>query len=110
MRRDFTEWVWKDNVAEIARQGIKVVTNAGGISPRRCRERMEEIAAEAGVSLKIAIVEGDDIRDMMPEIESRGITEMYSGEAFRGPTGSPAPMPIWAGAPLPMPSPPGPMW
>jgi hypothetical protein len=75
---DFTEWVWKENVREIARQGIKLVTNAGGISPAACRARMAQIAAEAGVSLKIAIVEGDDIRDQIPEL-SETVTEMYSG-------------------------------
>lgn len=82
---DFTEWVWKENVAEIARQGIKLVTNAGGISPRACRARMEQIAAEAGVSLKIAIVEGDDIRDRIPALAAEGVTEMYSGAAMPAP-------------------------
>ena len=82
---DFTDWVWKDNVREIARQGIKLVTNAGGVNPRACRARMEQLAAEAGVSLKIAIVEGDNILDQIPELAVSGIAEMYSGEAFPPP-------------------------
>ena len=82
---DFTDWVWKDNVREIARQGIKLVTNAGGVNPRACRARMEQLAAEAGVSLKIAIVEGDNILDQIPELAASGISEMYSGEAFPPP-------------------------
>ncbi|MFN3232488.1 MAG: acyclic terpene utilization AtuA family protein [Alphaproteobacteria bacterium] len=79
---DFTEWVWKDNVAEIARQGIKLVTNAGGVNPQACRARMEELAADAGVTLTIAVVEGDDIMDQIPDLASGGTAEMYSGEAM----------------------------
>ncbi|MBI1179937.1 MAG: acyclic terpene utilization AtuA family protein [Alphaproteobacteria bacterium] len=82
---DFTDWVWKDNVREIARRGIKLVTNAGGINVRGCRARMEQLAAEAGVSLKIAVVEGDDIRDQIPGLAAEGLAEMYSGEAFPAP-------------------------
>ena len=37
-------------------RGVKIVTNAGGLNPRACRARMEAIAAEAGLSFKIAIV------------------------------------------------------
>ena len=40
------------------RTGTKIVTNAGGVNPRACLERMEKLAAEAGLSFRIAIVEG----------------------------------------------------
>ena len=39
--RDFTDWVWKDNLAAFKSQGVKVVTNAGGMNPHECRRRME---------------------------------------------------------------------
>jgi hypothetical protein len=82
---DFTDWVWKDNVREIARRSIKLVTNAGGVNPRACRARMEQLAAEAGVNLKIAVVEGDNVLDQIPALAAEGIAEMYSGEAFPAP-------------------------
>jgi hypothetical protein len=78
--RDFTEWVWKDNIRELNRQGIKVVTNAGGLNPRACRARMEALAAEAGLSFKIAIVEGDDLRSNLDLLAD--VREMVSGDAF----------------------------
>jgi hypothetical protein len=80
--RDFTDWVWKDNVRALADKGIKLVTNAGGVNPRACRARMEELAAAQGVSLKIAIVEGDDLMDRIPALAGTGVQEMYSGETF----------------------------
>jgi hypothetical protein len=78
--RDFTEWVWKDNLSELKAQGIKVVTNAGGLNPKACRDRMQALAAEAGLSFKIAIVEGDDLRGDLGRLD--GAKEMTSGAGF----------------------------
>jgi hypothetical protein len=51
--RDFTDWVWKDNLQALKAGGVKLVTNAGGLNPAACRARTEELAAEAGLSFKI---------------------------------------------------------
>ncbi len=77
---DFTEWVWKDNLRELKATGTKIVTNAGGLTPKACVERMHAIAKEAGLSFKIAYVTGDDIMDRVSEIS--GHTEMFTGERF----------------------------
>lgn len=78
--RDFTEWVWKDNLAEFKAQGVKVITNAGGLNPHACRARMEELAAAAGLSFKIAVVEGDDLMQGIDALA--GMTELYTGAPF----------------------------
>lgn len=77
---DFTEWVWKENIRELKATGTKIVTNAGGLTPKACVERMQEIAREAGLSFKIAYVTGDDIMDRVPEIS--GHAEMFTGAPF----------------------------
>ncbi|MDO8381124.1 acyclic terpene utilization AtuA family protein [Phenylobacterium sp.] len=83
--RDFTEWVWKDNLQELKAQGVKIVTNAGGLNPQACRARMEELAAAAGLSFKIAVVEGDDLMDRLGDLSARGLTEMFTNAAFPDP-------------------------
>ncbi|SEJ78181.1 Protein of unknown function [Sphingomonas sp. OV641] len=83
--RDFTEWVWKDNLREFKEQGVCVVTNAGGVNPEACRARMEEIAAEAGISFRIAIITGDDLIDRVPDFAANGILEMFSDLPFPDP-------------------------
>ena len=83
--RDFTEWVWKDNLQELKAQGVKIVTNAGGLNPRACRARMEELAAAAGLTFKIAVVEGDDLMDRLDDLSARGLTEMFTDAAFPDP-------------------------
>ncbi|MFC3069111.1 acyclic terpene utilization AtuA family protein [Phenylobacterium soli] len=81
--RDFTDWVWKDNLHELKAQGVKIVTNAGGLNPQACRARMEELAAEAGLSFKIAVVEGDDLMGRLSELTP--LREIYTDAPFPNP-------------------------
>ncbi len=83
--RDFTEWVWKDNLRELKAQGVRIVTNAGGLNPRACRARMEELAAAAGLSFRIAVIEGDDLAGQLPDLATRGLTEMFTDAPFPDP-------------------------
>ncbi len=46
-----------------AERGIKVVTNAGGLNPAGCADRVRDIADRVGVSVRVAHVEGDDLMD-----------------------------------------------
>src|SRR6201995_4065852 len=46
---------------EIHERGIKVVTNAGALNPAAAAAAFADAAREAGVELKIAAVEGDDL-------------------------------------------------
>ncbi|MSX55687.1 MAG: acyclic terpene utilization AtuA family protein, partial [Actinobacteria bacterium] len=47
-------------------KGIKVVTNAGGLNPAGCAEKVQLIAEALGLNVKVAYIEGDDL---MPRIE-----------------------------------------
>ncbi|MBF5057915.1 hypothetical protein Y5W_03209 [Alcanivorax sp. 521-1] len=58
---DFVHQVMAPLAKEIKDKNIKVISNAGGVNPRACREALRAVFAEAGVDLKIALVEGDDL-------------------------------------------------
>lgn len=77
---DFTDWIWKDNAHALKQRGVKIVTNAGGLNPRACRARMQQLAAEAGLTFKIAIVEGDDLRPRLAEFADE--REMDTGAPY----------------------------
>ncbi|MBW2400488.1 MAG: DUF1446 domain-containing protein [Deltaproteobacteria bacterium] len=48
--------------------GIKVVSNAGGLDPDRCADAVAEVADKLGLHPKIAYVRGDDLLPRMDEL------------------------------------------
>jgi hypothetical protein len=67
---------------EIARQRIKVISNAGGVNPRACAKLLERAIEKAGLELKVAVVVGDDLIARQEEFRRAGTREMFTGEAF----------------------------
>lgn len=64
----------------IAAQGIKVVSNAGGLNPQACREALRRACGEAGVELRIAVVTGDDLLPRRAALADAGVRELTTGE------------------------------
>ncbi|MDP7427165.1 MAG: DUF1446 domain-containing protein [Alphaproteobacteria bacterium] len=79
---DFIQYVMPAIVRPVAEQGIRVIANAGGMNSQACAEAVRKIAAEAGVSLKVAVVLGDDLMPRLDEVRALGPTEWASGEAL----------------------------
>ncbi len=56
-------------------KGIRIVTNAGGVSPEACREALFGVIRKLGLTgIKVGIVTGDDISDRLPELIKAGHT------------------------------------
>ena len=53
-------------------RGIKVVSNAGGLDPEGCATALAELAANLGLSPKIAYVRGDDLMPKIAELAGDG--------------------------------------
>ena len=78
---DFVDSAMKQVLPEVLKRGIKVVANAGGVNPKGCADALAAVADELGVSVKIAVVEGDDLRADLPTLRAAGgVTDMFSGE------------------------------
>jgi len=79
---DFVTQVLAPNAAEIARQGVKLIANAGGVNPGACGEAARAAIDEAGLDLKVAVITGDDLVSRAEELAGRDLREMFSGDAF----------------------------
>ena len=76
---DFVEIVARQNLAACRERGIKLVANAGGVNPQACAEALRKLAAELGVSMKIGVVDGDDVTPLVPKLREAGTTDFYTG-------------------------------
>ena len=79
---DFVSAVMKPNLTEIARQSVRIVSNAGGVNPRACANALRGVIAELNLDLKVACVLGDDMIGQRNEIAAQGHKEMFSGDEF----------------------------
>lgn len=53
---------------------VKIVTNAGGLAPRRCGEAVHAILREAGLpAIRVGVVDGDDVLDQLVEGPTRDL-------------------------------------
>lgn len=82
---DFITGALKPHLKEIARQGVRVIANAGGVNPRACADAARAAAAEAGLDLTVAVVEGDDLLAKAQAFADAGVSEMFSGAPFPDP-------------------------
>jgi hypothetical protein len=76
---DFVTAVMEPLAREIAEKKIKVITNAGGVNPQACRDAVLKACDAAGVTLKVALVLGDDLQPRLEELRSLDIREMDTG-------------------------------
>jgi hypothetical protein len=79
---DFVSRVMKHSLKDALAQGVRVVTNAGGVNPLACREALLAVAREQGLSPKVAVVLGDDLLPIKEQLAAEGVREMYSGAAL----------------------------
>ncbi|WDG40973.1 DUF1446 domain-containing protein [Pseudomonas synxantha] len=73
---DFVE-VLTPLLADIKQQGIKVISNAGGINPQACAAALQAACDQAGIGLKIAVLLGDDLHPQLKHLPTAN--DMFTG-------------------------------
>ncbi|MGH6645170.1 MAG: acyclic terpene utilization AtuA family protein, partial [Bradyrhizobium sp.] len=81
---DFVEHVMAPLLPQLVERGIKVVANAGGVNPLACKKALEEVAAKAGVTVRVAVVLGDDLNGRRKDFAD--CTEIETGKPIPGTT------------------------
>lgn len=80
--RDFVE-VIEAILPEIAEDGIKVISNAGGVNPEACKDALLKIINQQGYKdVKVAVVDGDDILSKIDSLiaHDHPLNNMETGE------------------------------
>ncbi len=77
---DFVSAAMAPNLGQIAAQGVKVISNAGGVNPLACAEALRSHIKAEGLSLRVAVVSGDDLLERASEFQDA--REMFSGETL----------------------------
>ncbi|MGV0714481.1 acyclic terpene utilization AtuA family protein [Mycolicibacterium sp. XJ662] len=67
-------------------RGVKVVSNAGGIDPQGCADKVRQIADRLGIAVSVAVVTGDDLTGRLDELRSAGevLRHLDTGEPWSG--------------------------
>jgi hypothetical protein len=79
---DFAAVTMKAILKDVVDQGIRVISNAGGVNPQACANAIAALATEQGLAVKIAVVLGDDVIALLPQLRGEGVTELQSGAAL----------------------------
>ncbi|MET3494042.1 acyclic terpene utilization AtuA family protein [Variovorax boronicumulans] len=81
---DFVSVAMKSVLKDVVKQGIRVVSNAGGVNPQGCADALAALAKEQGIELKIAVVSGDDVSPLLPQLRQAQppVHELQSGAAL----------------------------
>lgn len=77
---DFISLAMKPNLAAIADQGVKILSNAGGVNPQACADALRAEISAQGLDLKVACIIGDDLLGSVNDLAAAGVSEMFSGE------------------------------
>ncbi len=67
---DFVTAAVKPHLKTLMERGIRLVSNAGGLNPARCRDALLALAREQGLEPRIAVVTGDDVLARSAQLET----------------------------------------
>ncbi len=83
---DFVAVTMNAILKDVVGRGIRIVSNAGGVNPEGCAAALRALAAEQGVSVRIATVSGDDVMPLLPALRqgTPAVAELQSGAPLPG--------------------------
>ena len=77
---DFVSAIVAPHLRAIAESGVKLISNAGGVNPEACGRAIRQLIDDAGLSLKVAVITGDDLMPKLDEVLGAAPSEMFTGD------------------------------
>jgi len=79
---DFVSAIVAPQLQAIADSGVKLISNAGGVNPEACGRAIRQLIEDAGLSLKVAVITGDDLMPKLDKVLAAEPAEMFTGESM----------------------------
>ena len=79
---DFVAVTMKSILKDVVQKNIRVISNAGGVNPEACARAIQALAAEQGIAVRVAVVQGDDVAPLLSTLREEGVRELQSGAAL----------------------------
>ena len=77
---DFVSAIVAPHLLAIADSGVKLISNAGGVNPEACGRALRQVIEGAGLSLKVAVITGDDLMPKLGQVLDSEPAEMFTDE------------------------------
>ena len=77
---DFVSGIVAPHLQAIGDSGVKLISNAGGVNPEACGRAIRQLISDAGLSLKVVVITGDDLMPKLEQVLGSEPTEMFTGE------------------------------
>ena len=77
---DFVSAIVAPHLQAIADSGVKLISNAGGVNPEACGRALRQVIEGAGLSLKVAVITGDDLMPKLGQVLDSEPAEMFTDE------------------------------
>ncbi|MES2151311.1 MAG: acyclic terpene utilization AtuA family protein [Pseudomonadota bacterium] len=77
---DFVSVAMRAVLKDALEKNMRIVANAGGVNPQACAAALKALADELGLSVKIAVIDGDDVMALLPSLRQEHVAKPYSGE------------------------------
>ena len=77
---DFVSAIVAPHLQAIADSGVKLISNAGGVNPEACGRALRQVIEGAGLSLKVAVITGDDLMPKLGQVLDSEPVEMFTDE------------------------------
>ena len=77
---DFVTTAMAAVLPQVVQRGIRVISNAGGVNPQACARALQALATSQGLTLKVAVVLGDDVLPRVDQLREEGTRHMSTGD------------------------------
>ena len=80
---DFIDGYLMPHLPVLLQRGTRIVANAGGLDPAACAQAIRRAAEQAGLKVRVGVVEGDNLTARADAVIDAATSDMFDGASVR---------------------------